>query len=106
MHVSEGLAHNSTVETSAKEVDVCAVNQGGSDSGAIPEAVLEGPLEELRSAPIDPVEAALSDALSRAAAAGAWSAVEALARELGARREAHAGVVRLHEERARRRGAR
>lgn len=54
----------------------------------------------------DPVEMALADALSRAAAAGAWSAVEVLARELGARREAHAGVVRLHEERARRRGAR
>ena len=86
MHVSAGLPHNSTVETSAKEVDACAVNQGGSDSGAIPEAVLEGQLEELRSAPIDPVEAALSDALSRAAAAGAWSAGEALARELGARR--------------------
>ena len=36
----------------------------------------------------DPAEAALIDALSRAAAAGAWTAVEALARELGARREA------------------
>ena len=51
----------------------------------------------------DPVESAIADALSRAAAAGQWTTVEVLARELGARREAHAGVVHLHEERARRR---
>ena len=44
----------------------------------------------------DPVEAALTDALSRAAAAGAWSAVEALARELGARREAK--IVLLEDQ--------
>ena len=54
----------------------------------------------------DPVEAALADALARAAAAGQLTTVEVLARELGARREAHADVVRLHEERARRCGAR
>jgi hypothetical protein len=35
----------------------------------------------------EPVEATLTDALSKAAAAGAWTAVGALARELGARRE-------------------
>ena len=48
------------------------------------------------------LEAALIDALSRAAAAGAWSAVEALACELGARREAHANIVRPDDERRRR----
>ena len=41
----------------------------------------------------DPVEAALADALQRASAAGAWSTVETLARELTARREAHAADV-------------
>jgi hypothetical protein len=43
---------------------------------------------------------ALSDALSRAAAAGAWGTVEALARELGARRSA--GVVSVTAYRQRR----
>lgn len=48
------------------------------------------------------VEVALADALTRAAAASAWSAVEALTAELRARREARAGVVNLRSERARR----
>jgi integrase len=51
---------------------------------------------------VDPVEQALADALQRAAAAGQWNAVEVLTRELGARREARAGVVRLDLERGRR----
>ncbi len=45
----------------------------------------------------------LEAALARAADAGAWGAVEALAAELKARREALAGVVQLDVERKRRR---
>jgi hypothetical protein len=41
---------------------------------------------------IDSVEAALSDALTRASAAGEWSAVAALAKELEARRLARAAT--------------
>ena len=37
---------------------------------------------------VDPVEAALADALQRAAVAGQWSTVEVLSRELEARRVA------------------
>ena len=50
----------------------------------------------------DPVEAALADALTRAASAGQWDAVATLARELQARREARAAVVDLDVERHRR----
>jgi integrase len=52
----------------------------------------------------DPVEAALADAITKAAAAGAWAAVEGLSRELAARREARAGVVDLAAARKRRGG--
>jgi hypothetical protein len=52
----------------------------------------------------DPVEQALGEAIVRASAAGAWSSVEALTRELQARREARAGVVDLAQAR-RRKGA-
>jgi len=48
------------------------------------------PVEDVRRDPIDPVEAALADALRRAAEAGQWSTVEVLAKELEARREAQA----------------
>jgi hypothetical protein len=51
----------------------------------------------------DPVEAALADALQRAALAGAWDAVAALTAELRGRREARAGVIDLASERERRR---
>jgi hypothetical protein len=46
---------------------------------------------------VDPVEAPLADALTRAAAAGEWSVVGQLARELEARRKAYDSdkVVRL-----------
>jgi hypothetical protein len=44
---------------------------------------------------LDPVEAALAEALRRAALAGAWDAVQALTIELRTRREARAKVVRL-----------
>ena len=50
----------------------------------------------------DPVELALATALERASAAGQWTAVEVLARELEARRKARAGVVQLEAERRRR----
>jgi hypothetical protein len=48
----------------------------------------------------DPVEAALAVALTAASAAGQWTAVEVLARELEARRKARAGVVDLEQARA------
>jgi hypothetical protein len=53
----------------------------------------------------DPVEQALADAITKAAAAGQWSAVETLSRELTARREVRAGVVDLAEARRRKGGA-
>lgn len=43
----------------------------------------------------DPIEIALADALTRAAAAGQWTTVEALSRELQARRQARSGVASL-----------
>ncbi len=52
----------------------------------------------------DPVEAALAEALTKASIAGEWATVEALSRELAARREARAGVVDLSAERKRRNG--
>ena len=55
---------------------------------------------------VDPVEVALADALSRAAAAGQWSTVEALSRELGDRRRSReaSNVVRLDARAKGRRG--
>ena len=50
----------------------------------------------------DVVEAALAEALRGATAAGRWEVVAQLARELEARREARAGVVKLDSERRRR----
>lgn len=50
----------------------------------------------------DVIETALAEAITRASAAGAWEAVQALTTELRARREARAGVVALDTRRARR----
>jgi integrase len=50
----------------------------------------------------DQVEAALAEAIAKAAAAGEWRVVEMLAAELKARRDAVAGVVELDAERRRR----
>jgi hypothetical protein len=50
----------------------------------------------------DPVELALATALERASAAGQWTAVEVLAREIEARRKARAGVVQIEAGRRRR----
>ena len=50
----------------------------------------------------DPVELALATALERASAAGQWTAVEVLARELESRRKARSGVVLLDAERRKR----
>ncbi len=54
------------------------------------------------AAPADPIETALGDALTKASAAGEWSLVAQLARELEARRAARAGAVDLAAERRRR----
>ena len=51
---------------------------------------------------VDPGEAALADALTKASAAGQWTVVAALAGELEARRKARAGVVELDAERRKR----
>jgi hypothetical protein len=48
---------------------------------------------------VDPVEAALTKALEGATAAGEWSTVAQLARELEARRIARVGVVKLDDVR-------
>lgn len=45
--------------------------------------------ESTRQKVVDPVEVALAEALARASAAGEWSVVSQLARELEARRKAH-----------------
>jgi hypothetical protein len=50
----------------------------------------------------DPVEAALADALTKAAVAGQWSVVEVLTGELKARRGARTNVVSLDAELRRR----
>ena len=50
----------------------------------------------------DPVELAMATALERASAAGQWTAVEVLAREIEARRKARAGVVQIEAGRRRR----
>jgi hypothetical protein len=50
----------------------------------------------------DPVELAIATALERAGAAGQWTAVEVLARELESRRKVRAGVVQLDAERRKR----
>jgi hypothetical protein len=55
---------------------------------------------------VDPVEIALATALERASAAGQWTSVELLARELEARRRARGAVVDLDAERAKRDGKR
>jgi hypothetical protein len=55
--------------------------------------------------PVAPVEAALADALTRAAQAEQWGTVETLARELTARRKARANVVQLDAARKRRDGS-
>ena len=53
-------------------------------------------------AAVDPIEAALADALTKAAAAGRFDVVATLASELEARRKARANVVDLAAEAARR----
>ena len=53
----------------------------------------------------DPIEAALADALTKAAAAARFDVVAQLAKELEARRSARSGVVDLEAE-ARKRGRR
>jgi hypothetical protein len=52
--------------------------------------------------PDDVVEAALADALVKRAAAGEWSVVAQLARELEARRTARLGVTALEAARKKR----
>ncbi len=68
----------------------------GEPLGAIPPGSAQAP------APLDAVEQALADAIGKAAAAGAFEAVTALAAELKARREARAAVVSLDAVRRRR----
>lgn len=53
-----------------------------------------GEPQPVSAARIDPLEDALADALSRAAAAGEWTVVAALARELEARRAAPSGPAK------------
>jgi hypothetical protein len=50
----------------------------------------------------DPVEAALAEAISKAAAAGRFEVLPSLVAELEARRRAREGVVDLVSERAKR----
>jgi integrase len=81
-------------------------NPQESTPGGAPSSAVGGAAGQSRAnePPADPVEQALADAIGKAAAAGQWSAVETLSRELTARREARANVVVL--DAARRRGGR
>ena len=60
-----------------------------------------GATYDVQTTVVDQVEGALADAITKAAAAGEWGTVEALTRELRARREARASVVELAAERKR-----
>ncbi|MGC4063157.1 MAG: hypothetical protein QM784_00605 [Polyangiaceae bacterium] len=62
--------------------------------------------QPIQSEPTDrnPVELALAVALKEATAAGEWTTVAQLARELEARRKARSGVVELADVRARKSG--
>jgi hypothetical protein len=67
----------------------------------------EGPTEQAKLGHvIDPVEAAIADALTKATAAREWQVVSQLANELQARREARQApeVVSLAKARAKRNG--
>ena len=85
-------------------------DQQPSEKQQIPANCEVTPDEERRQAPAlgqswgnqDPVEVALADALTRAAAAGQWATVEVLSRELEARRKARADVIDLRAERLKR----
>lgn len=76
----------------------------GVDRSDSPQAnsAIAGHLDAKLDAP-DAVEAALADALTKAAVAGRFDVVAQLARELETRRLAGAGVVVLASERDRRR---
>lgn len=74
-----------------------------------PSSPIVGPLGQSGGNPgpsADHVEVALADALTLASAAGEWTAVAQLARELEARRQARANVVDLDAERNKRGGGR
>jgi hypothetical protein len=62
------------------------------------------PLDRQVGSGPDPIEAALAEALHRAARAEAWDAVQALTAELRARREARLNVVVLDTRRGRGKG--
>lgn len=81
-----------------------AVDPAGDRVGPVEPRNQESPAEypSASAQESDPVEAALAEALTRAASAGQWQTVEVLSRELTARREGRAGVVALGVERARR----
>jgi len=69
-----------------------------------PEKVALGPNGGNPKGEADAVEAALGEALRGATAAGQWTLVATLAKELQARREARAGVIDLDAVRRGRKG--
>lgn len=75
-----------------------SIPAGPADSIGVPSATPPAP--SLGAA--DAVETALAAALAKATAAGEWTIVAQLARELEARRSARANVVDLRAARARR----
>jgi len=77
-------------------------NIGESDTGSDTERHQRPPESPGVASETDPVELAIASALERASAAGQWTAVEVLARELEARRKARSGVVQLDAERRKR----
>ena len=107
---------DSNQRPSVPEADETKQNACDSREMRVVKGNVSGPLESHTYGPVhretyqnvtapDPVELALADALKGATEAGAWDTVAQLARELQARREARAGVVKLDDQR-RRRGVR
>jgi hypothetical protein len=74
------------------------------EHGGPPPTPRVGQLSEAGGPAADPVEAALADAIAKAAAAGRYDVLPTLVSELEARRKARNAVVDLDAERARRDG--
>lgn len=98
---NEHAARNAGGQASIETPDNAVAEPSVAPISATPGEVIASVIESS-----DPVEGALTDALSKAAAAGAWEAVQALTVELRARREARSGVVSLDAVRAKRSGKR
>jgi hypothetical protein len=93
-----GFAQELAADDPSRSVQNDAVGQSGGNAASGFEPDGHGEASEA----VDAVEAALAGAITKAAAAGEWAALEALTRELRARREVRNSVVDLASVRSRR----